>query len=458
MAMAAPNQPLPGLHVTAPEEDMEISDYERNADDIDIDIDLTVDASHHEDENMDDDRSEHDTRDDIMLDGDGNDDEDGMMQDNMSLPDEHLTDASDVGYLDLEAKEAPQNQSAPEHVDVEVQDSTQAEDYIDYDDAVEAQPQAAPEPPTQQTSVPPVTIQNQLQDGDLQAAQAPITQAQALEADPVSQQTVQDQAPAAVENQVQEPTSADLQVQEPTTIQGGAELPTEEHQDLEKPAESYSEATSAQPIVDPQPAVVTEEPAHHATEAAASRDQDGSSANDGQHADSAIAPAAPEQQEEPEQSGQQPGDTLDFSLLPFDSKQDDENQSSHSGSHLHPVVVVYQGDEISLFPPDDGDTSDSFYFLQDETLANESVKVLLQACRQVLGETMRDEDELEIDVAELGLCVSEVSFNIPNFVTGLNTDYIRTPNMPQTPALPKSSTFTSSCISSTETRSPGRFT
>ncbi|EOD47244.1 hypothetical protein UCRNP2_6009 [Neofusicoccum parvum UCRNP2] len=140
MAMAATNQPLPGLHVTAPDEDMEISDYERNGDDIDIDIDLTVDPSHHEDENMDDDRSEHDTRDDVMIDGDGNDDEDGMMQDNMSVPDEHLTDASDVGYIDMEVKEVPQEQPVG-HVDIEVQDSAPAEDFIDYDDNVEAQPQ-----------------------------------------------------------------------------------------------------------------------------------------------------------------------------------------------------------------------------------------------------------------------------------------------------------------------------
>ncbi|KAL1630264.1 hypothetical protein SLS56_005089 [Neofusicoccum ribis] len=413
MAMAATNQPLPGLHVTAPDEDMEISDYERNGDDIDIDIDLTVDPSHHEDENMDDDRSEHDTRDDVMIDGDGNDDEDGMMQDNMSVPDEHLTDASDVGYIDMEVKEVPQEQPVG-HVDIEVQDSAPAEDFIDYDDNVEAQPQVAPEIPTQQPAGVSATDQNQLLDGEKQTNQDPIAQPQISEDIAVPQPSVQAHAPVSVEDKAQEPSSADAQPQEPASTQSGAEQTTEDHQAAERPAEPHFQATSTQSVSGSDAVAAAEHGAHLATEAPEITGQEEGGLYDGQQAGDAAALDASEHQSESQQAVQHAEEVLDFSQLPFDPKNDGETQSSHSGSALHSVVVVYQGDEISLFPPNDSDISDSFYFLQDESLANESVKTLLQACRQVLGETMRDEDELEIDVAELGLCVSEDSQHAAN--------------------------------------------
>ncbi|EKG12237.1 hypothetical protein MPH_10644 [Macrophomina phaseolina MS6] len=412
MAMAAPNQPLPGLQVTAPDEDMEISDYERNADDIDIDIDLTVDPSHHEDENMDDDRSENDNRDDVMLDGDGNDDEDGMMQDNVSVPDEHLTDASDVGLVDIEVKEAPQAQPGAAQVDVEVQDSGQADDYIDYDDTIEAQAQAAPEYSQHGDVHQPVNDQNKLPTATDETTQQPSIQPQDAESVAMPQPTDLSQAPVSVEDQTQvQEFPVDPQVQSSGDIQGVPDHAVEELQQVENTAEPPSAPDFAQTVDVSRVAAATAEGTHPATEAPGSSHQDERGLEDGHQADITAAAEAPEQHGDSEQAAEQSNESFDFSHLPFDPNQNADEQSPHPGTSLHAVVVVYQGDEISLFPPDESDTSDSFYFLQDESLVHESIKTLLQACRQVLGETVREEDELEIDIAELGLCVSEDSIH-----------------------------------------------
>lgn len=81
--------------------------------------------------------------------------------------------------------------------------------------------------------------------------------------------------------------------------------------------------------------------------------------------------------------------------------------------YVHPVVVVYQDTEMSLFPPIDQDQEHSqTYLLQDETHAAGSINNLLGACRSVLGESISEEDELEIQIEDLGLHLSEVSLRI----------------------------------------------
>jgi len=74
--------------------------------------------------------------------------------------------------------------------------------------------------------------------------------------------------------------------------------------------------------------------------------------------------------------------------------------------------VIYDDTEISLFPPSENDSSGTF-FLQDDSLAHSSVRDLLQACREVLGETIGEEDELEISVTDLGLVINEVIIVLP---------------------------------------------
>lgn len=78
---------------------------------------------------------------------------------------------------------------------------------------------------------------------------------------------------------------------------------------------------------------------------------------------------------------------------------------------LHPIVVVYQGNEMLLFPPIDQDTEQSqTYFLGDEAYAAQSLEDLFGHCRSVLGDSISDEEELEIKISDLGLTITEVSF------------------------------------------------
>lgn len=78
--------------------------------------------------------------------------------------------------------------------------------------------------------------------------------------------------------------------------------------------------------------------------------------------------------------------------------------------NIHPVTMVYQGSEMSLFPPADQDQDHpQTYFLHDESLAGESITNLFCACRVVLAESIEEEaEELEITIGELGLQISEV--------------------------------------------------
>ena len=85
---------------------------------------------------------------------------------------------------------------------------------------------------------------------------------------------------------------------------------------------------------------------------------------------------------------------------------------------VHPVVVVYQNNEISLFPPlEQDEASSQTFFLHDEKLAGQSISKLLEECRVVLAESIGEEEELEIRIEELGLYINEVRFLSPIALT-----------------------------------------
>ena len=87
-----------------------------------------------------------------------------------------------------------------------------------------------------------------------------------------------------------------------------------------------------------------------------------------------------------------------------------EDHNIEGSDYVHPIVVLYQNSEISLFPPvDQAEEHTSTYFLQDEQLANESFTKLLEACRSVLGESISAQEELILDIGALDLHISEVS-------------------------------------------------
>ncbi|EQL34694.1 hypothetical protein BDFG_03409 [Blastomyces dermatitidis ATCC 26199] len=104
----------------------------------------------------------------------------------------------------------------------------------------------------------------------------------------------------------------------------------------------------------------------------------------------------------------------------FVEAQDYETQGEvhelQKSSSLHPVKVLYQDSEISLFPPGENDPTETF-FLQDEGLANAPVAELVGACRQVLGEHISEDEELILDIESLGLHLPENS--VPIITTSL---------------------------------------
>lgn len=74
---------------------------------------------------------------------------------------------------------------------------------------------------------------------------------------------------------------------------------------------------------------------------------------------------------------------------------------------LPDVKVLYQGSEISLFPPKEDDPSEIF-FLEDEALAHEPISQLLDACRTVLADHITEEEEISVEIESLNLHLAEV--------------------------------------------------
>ena len=74
---------------------------------------------------------------------------------------------------------------------------------------------------------------------------------------------------------------------------------------------------------------------------------------------------------------------------------------------IHPVTVLYQRSEISLFPPDEQGVEQT-YFLKDQSLVNQSIADILGACKLVLAESIGEQDELEMRFESLNLDFCEV--------------------------------------------------
>ncbi|KAI4118562.1 MAG: hypothetical protein LQ345_001399 [Seirophora villosa] len=91
----------------------------------------------------------------------------------------------------------------------------------------------------------------------------------------------------------------------------------------------------------------------------------------------------------------------------------EKNHSQHVENYresprIHAVLITYQESEMFLFPPaaEDQDNNQT-YFLTDETLAAESIQILLQGCRHVLEGSISEGEELEVGIDALGLRICE---------------------------------------------------
>ncbi|KAF4171813.1 hypothetical protein CNMCM8927_002218 [Aspergillus lentulus] len=93
-------------------------------------------------------------------------------------------------------------------------------------------------------------------------------------------------------------------------------------------------------------------------------------------------------------------------------EQGSEHEPDTTGQvTLHPVKVYYQDNEISLFPPHEGDSSETF-FLEDENLAYEPLGKLLDSCREVLYEHVGENEILVLDIESLNLQLLEDSTHV----------------------------------------------
>lgn len=124
-----------------------------------------------------------------------------------------------------------------------------------------------------------------------------------------------------------------------------------------------------------------------------------------QNIDSGWVSTTPNDEDEGQTHSPDQEDTI---ATPDDFETQNENASAVA-TYVHPVTVVYQGSEMSLFPPADEDLEHSqTYLLHDERLASESIMNLFGACRSVLADSIEEDDELEIAVGDLDLQISEV--------------------------------------------------
>ena len=75
---------------------------------------------------------------------------------------------------------------------------------------------------------------------------------------------------------------------------------------------------------------------------------------------------------------------------------------------LPPVILAYLDNEMTLFPPSSDDTS-STYFLEDESLSEQSMKDIFHAIRKVLGESIGEDEDLRLHIHDFNLDLDEVS-------------------------------------------------
>lgn len=91
-----------------------------------------------------------------------------------------------------------------------------------------------------------------------------------------------------------------------------------------------------------------------------------------------------------------------------DAAHHDQVHGTDENESLHPVKVIYQDNEICLFPPLEGDSAETF-FLHDEDVAYESVSKLFSSLRDVLMDNVAYDEVLVIDIDSLGIQLTEDS-------------------------------------------------
>lgn len=104
--------------------------------------------------------------------------------------------------------------------------------------------------------------------------------------------------------------------------------------------------------------------------------------------------------------------TVDSSEGPAGLAEQHGQESNDQGAaardrQLHPVKVLYQENEISLFPPREDDSSETF-FVENEGLAYDGFDKMFESFRQVLGDHVGEHEVLIVDVDPLNIQLREV--------------------------------------------------
>ncbi|KAJ5676705.1 uncharacterized protein N7477_002338 [Penicillium maclennaniae] len=347
------------MEVPAVEDSMEMaSPYQANHDDFDIDLDLMEDQV----SNMDSD----------MMGADDYPTSQPSLFNNDAINDADMVDEPSEGSM------------------------VDADDIVDEDDDVEVQDEE-------------VTYEAEMQEGDQPVAvDAPVLP------------TIQVDVSANIENQTNPPIQNALETVPQQVTQEGFGGQPEMTPVENKPQEPILQAS--------QPAASEEAQSEKPQQQSAEVDADGKveSLEETNEATESKASAA----KEPLAQVEPPTETLE-SLPVQASSAEADNESvgnskthtllgtEHHGAHdhddesLHPVKVLYQGNEISLFPPLEGDSAETF-FLHDEDVAYENVGRLFSSLREILLDNVAEHEVLVIDIDSLGIQIAEDSSHASN--------------------------------------------
>jgi hypothetical protein len=369
------------MEVPALEDSMEMaSPYQGQADDFDIDLDLMEDNV----SNMDSDMMGADefpnTSQVSLFAAEVNDDAD--------MADE----PSEGSMVDTDLVDEDPD------IDVQYEQSTYEADMLEGDQDDESVPV-----PSIHIEVQPVTVEHEDKPSEIPTETK----------EPGSQP-----AHDGLETALPDPVSLSNEPQEPQPQEEEEELPpvSSENQDGQPgytEGDGTAEAEVNRPDIEPHETNVTTDN-NEITENNETTDNKSSSVEEyHQHNDASIEKVENLEPEQDAKSAAHESENRDSEHLETTDSHESEAQHTHEEEEsLHPVKVLYQDAEISLFPPMEGDSAETF-FLHDEDVAYDNFDKLFSALREVLLDNVAENEVLVIDIDSLGIQITEVRANTP---------------------------------------------
>ncbi|PLN79015.1 hypothetical protein BDW42DRAFT_135961 [Aspergillus taichungensis] len=370
---STPSVAFPAMEVPALDDSMEMaSPYQGHADDFDIDIDIMEDQASNADRDM-------------------------------TAVDDYIESIDGTDYNQEGSKDADMIDDA-ESVMVDAEDHYQEDDYNmemkDEEKSYEA---------------------DMLEDDYDEDIDAPVTDQQEEPAPPVQPEHDQHPAPPTVTDVDIEETEKPAETTQPEiTVEHVDEPSVEVNQRQEQASDSKELGSAAQGVDAPGSwhAEETRDGTNPDSQEGPQEAWRGDSTDhvagtkDPQNADSTAAEGSSLVKNNEEQGVVQENEEEEKASVPKEIEAQNEQEAAPQpdttgDSSLYPIKVYYQDNEISLFPPREGDTSETF-FLEDESLAHGPFAKLFESCREVLHDHIGDNEVLVMDVDALNLQLNEV--------------------------------------------------